>query len=80
MSGGSAESDGSPVNFLAFNLEFLDPEIIENITTTGLLITKVSSTVSSSCEVISIQLPEVDLSDKVNIFSSAFPVETRSLN
>ena len=28
---GSAESDGSPVNLLGFNLEFLGQEIIENI-------------------------------------------------
>ena len=28
---GSAESDGSPVNLLGFNLEFLAQEIIENI-------------------------------------------------
>ena len=28
---GSAESDGSPVNLLGLNLEFLAQEIIENI-------------------------------------------------
>ena len=37
ISNDSAESDGSPVNLLGFNLEFLGPEIIENITTLGLL-------------------------------------------
>ena len=34
---GLAESDGSPVNVLGFNFEFLGPEIIETITTLGLL-------------------------------------------
>ena len=37
ISDGSAESDGSPVNLLGFNLEFLDQEFIENFTTMGLL-------------------------------------------
>ena len=37
FSDGFAESDGSPVNLLGFNFEFLGPEIIENITTLGLL-------------------------------------------
>ena len=37
ISEGSAESDGSPVNLLSFNLEFHDQEFIENITTTDLL-------------------------------------------
>ena len=37
MLDGFAESDGSPVNLLGFNFEFLGPEIIENITTLGLL-------------------------------------------
>ena len=31
ISDGSADSDGSPVNLLGFNLEFLGQEIIENI-------------------------------------------------
>ena len=31
ISDGSAESDGSPVKRLGFNLEFLGQEIIENI-------------------------------------------------
>ena len=34
---GPAESDGSPVNLLGFNLEFLGQEITENITTLGLV-------------------------------------------
>ena len=37
FSDGFAESDGSPVNLLGFNFEFLGPEIIENITTLSLL-------------------------------------------
>ena len=37
ISAGSAELDGSPVNLLGFNLEFLDPEFTENITATALL-------------------------------------------
>ena len=37
ISDGSAESDGSAVNLLGFNLEFLGQEIIENITTLGLV-------------------------------------------
>ena len=37
ISDGSAESDDSPVNLLGFNLEFLGQEIIENITTVGLV-------------------------------------------
>ena len=37
ISDGSVESDGSPVNLLGFNLKFLGPETIENITTLRLL-------------------------------------------
>ena len=37
FSDGFAESDGSSVNLLGFNFEFLGPEIIENITTLSLL-------------------------------------------
>ena len=36
ISDGSAESEGSPVNLLGFNLELLGQEI-ENITTLGLV-------------------------------------------
>ena len=37
FSDGSAESDGSQVNLLGFNLEFLGTKSTENITTLGLL-------------------------------------------
>ena len=37
FSDGFAESDGSPVNLMGFNFDFLGLEIIENITILGLL-------------------------------------------
>ena len=72
ISDGSAESVGSPVNLLGFNLEFLGQELIENIIPHCVWQKYQVLFVSSYCKVI-YNFQKLTLSCKVNIFS-LFPV------
>ena len=72
ISDGSAESDGSPVKLLGFNMEFLGQEIIENIIPHCVWWNYQVLFVSSNCKVI-YNFQKLTLSCKVNIFS-VFPV------